>query len=210
MHILLTDILTCPRCGPAFGLILLADRVHERRIESGVLGCANCREKYPIRNYTGWFAEAADAAADPAIDTADPAADRDFDSERLAALIGVAHGPANIVVGGPASAQADRIAAMLEGVEVVALSDARSAGAAPSPGVSRLVVGAALPIATGKAAGVGLTGAAAADLLAEGARILSPVGRLVIEPAPPDAVERIERSGLRIAAQEADTAVAMR
>lgn len=199
MHILLTDILTCPRCGPAFGLILLADRVHERRIESGVLGCANCREKYPIRNYTGWFAEAADAAAD-----------RDFDHERLAALIGVAHGPANIVVGGASSAQADRIAAMLDGVEVVALSDARTAEAEPVPGVSRLVVGAALPIATGKAAGVGLTGAAAADLLAEGARVLSPVGRLVIEPAPADAVERIERAGLRIAAQEGDTAVAMR
>ena len=50
MHILLTDALTCPRCGPEFGLIVLADRTHERRVQSGSLGCANCREKYPVRH----------------------------------------------------------------------------------------------------------------------------------------------------------------
>jgi uncharacterized protein YbaR (Trm112 family) len=48
MHIVLTDVLTCPRCGPEFGLILLAHHVEARRVSSGALGCSNCREKYPI------------------------------------------------------------------------------------------------------------------------------------------------------------------
>lgn len=200
MHILLTDILTCPRCGPAFGLILLADRVHDRRIESGVLGCSNCREKYPIRDYTGWFVEDSGAAE---------AEVAEFDVERLAALIGIGHGPANIVVGGPAAAEAGRIAALLEDVEVVALVSS-GAAAGFAPGVSRLVVGSTLPIATGKVAGVGLTGDSAVRLLEEGARVLSPVGRLVLEPAPEDGAERVASAGLRIAAQEGVTAVAVR
>ena len=48
MHILVTDRLACSRCGPAFGLVLLADRLENRRVLSGHLGCANCRERYPI------------------------------------------------------------------------------------------------------------------------------------------------------------------
>ena len=50
MYILLTDALTCPRCGPDFGLLVLADRMAERRVIEGALGCANCRSSYPIRN----------------------------------------------------------------------------------------------------------------------------------------------------------------
>ncbi|HWK89996.1 MAG TPA: Trm112 family protein, partial [Longimicrobium sp.] len=48
MHILLTDLLTCPRCGPEHGLVLLADRIEERRVVRGRLGCPNCRETYPV------------------------------------------------------------------------------------------------------------------------------------------------------------------
>ena len=53
MHIVLTDVLTCPRCGPSFPLILLANRVENRRVLDGVLGCANCREKYPVQDGLG-------------------------------------------------------------------------------------------------------------------------------------------------------------
>ena len=38
MHILLTDLLFCPRCGPQHGLILLANRLEERRVLDGWLG----------------------------------------------------------------------------------------------------------------------------------------------------------------------------
>lgn len=48
MHLLLTDRLTCPRCGPTFGLILLADRMDERRVVAGSLGCPNCRDRFRV------------------------------------------------------------------------------------------------------------------------------------------------------------------
>jgi uncharacterized protein YbaR (Trm112 family) len=48
MHILLTDVLACPRCGPEFGLIVLADVIEERRVRNGRLGCPNCRNSYEV------------------------------------------------------------------------------------------------------------------------------------------------------------------
>lgn len=53
MHLLVTDRLSCPRCGPTFGLILLADDLRDRRVLEGALGCANCRERYPVRGGFG-------------------------------------------------------------------------------------------------------------------------------------------------------------
>lgn len=45
---MLTDRLTCPRCGPTFGLILLAERMVDRRVRDGTLGCPNCRDAFPV------------------------------------------------------------------------------------------------------------------------------------------------------------------
>ena len=50
MHLLLTDRLTCPRCGPEFGLILLADKLVDRVVHSGVLGCPNCRDAFQVED----------------------------------------------------------------------------------------------------------------------------------------------------------------
>ncbi|HEX6307017.1 MAG TPA: Trm112 family protein [Longimicrobiales bacterium] len=198
MHIVLTDILTCPRCGPGFGLILLADRVVERRVEAGVLGCSNCREKYPIRDGAVEFGSGRERAAE----------DREAADPRLAALLGVTHGPAFVLLAGPSRAQAGALAALLEDVEVVTVAGEHTRA---QPGVNPLITaGSGLPVATMKVAGVALTGAAADELLEEGARVVSAVGRLVLDPAPDDAAERLAPLGLRIAAQQDGTAVAVR
>lgn len=200
MHILLTDILTCPRCGPAFGLILLADRAEERRVLAGVLGCSNCREKYPI----------ADGAVDFGVvpETVPPARD-DVAAERLAAILGVTEGPAFLLLAGPAAAHAAAIARLLDEVEVITIGAA--AAADDGPAINRLYAGGPqLPIASGKVAAVGLSGAAAETLLDEGARAVTPLGRLVLDPAPEDAAEKLLRHGMRIAAQQDGTAVALR
>lgn len=199
MHILLTDILTCPRCGPGFGLILLADRVADRRVSAGFLGCSNCREKYRIRDGMVDFG----AVSGPVERLMDSAA-----AERLAALLGVARGPAFLLLAGPAAGHASALADMLDEVEVLTLG----AGAgADGPGMNRILAdGPQLPIASAKIAGVALTGAAADSLLDEGARTVSPVGRLVLDPVPADAAERLMRHGMRIAAQQDGTAVAVR
>ena len=197
MHIVLTDILACPRCGPQFGLVLLADRVEDRRVDAGVLGCSNCREKYPIRSGVIDFGGSAEVVLpDAPVD------------ERLAALLGVTHGPAFVLLAGPARAQAASLAALIDELEVVTID---GAGATTRPGVNPLLVeGSRLPIVSMKVSGVALTGTAADALLEEGARVTAATGRLVLEPAPADAAERLARSGLRVAAQQNDTVVAVR
>lgn len=201
MHILLTDILTCPRCGPEFGLILLSDRVEDRRVLSGVLGCSNCREKYTIRDGVVDFG-AAPTPYPSALADASPI-------ERITALLGVTQGPAFVMLAGPAAADAAAVAALLADVEVVTLG--APAGAKDSAGVNRLLAsGPRLPLASMKVSGVALTGAAADALLEEGARAVSVLGRLVLEPAPADAAERLRKAGLRIAAQQDATLVAVR
>lgn len=200
MHILLTDILTCPRCGPAFGLILLADRVEERRVLAGVLGCSNCREKYPVIDGAVDFG----VASHPVAPVGDSAA-----AERLAALLGVTEGPAFLMLAGPAAAHAGALARMMDDVEVLTIG--ASAAADDAPGINRIYAGGPqLPIASGRVAAAALGGDAADVLLEEGARVVSPLGRLVLEPAPADAAEKLLRHGLRIVAQQDGTAVAVR
>lgn len=57
--------------------------------------------------------------------------------------------------------------------------------------------------------GVVLSGSEAGRL-EEGARVVAPGGRLVVEPAPSDARERLEAAGLRVLAAEGGTVVAGR
>jgi uncharacterized protein YbaR (Trm112 family) len=214
VHILMTDILTCPRCGPRFGLILLADRISERRVVEGALGCANCREKYPIRN---GMVEFESAAGQQAVVQHDNAATRDAPQSadaglRLAALMGVAAGPGYVLLAGAAAQYAQAIAELVDDIEVVTATGSGSAASLPvSPGVnvSRLAVGQPLPLADARFAGVTLAGAAAHELLEEGARVLSPLGRLVVEPAPADAADRLAAVGLKVLVQEGETLIAV-
>jgi uncharacterized protein YbaR (Trm112 family) len=225
VHILMTDILTCPRCGPRFGLILLADRMRERRVLDGALGCSNCREKYPVRDGIVDFT----TAGVPAVGVADAAAHEGGDSRvgnaeegvgaeggdgalRLAALMGVTAGPGYVLLAGAAAAHAGAISGFIEDVEVVTVSASAAASSlpvAPGSSVSRLAVAAALPLADARMAGVVLAGDAADALLEEGARVLSPLGRLVVEPAPADAASRLEAAGLRVLVQEGATLIAV-
>jgi uncharacterized protein YbaR (Trm112 family) len=216
VHILLTDILSCPRCGPAFGLILLADRIERRRVLDGALGCANCRNRYPVRNGHAVLqvtaaGEPAEAAAATAAET--PAAagsggdGRDGEAaERWLALLGVTEGPANVLVAGPGAAVAPAMAALIEHLEVVAADGA----ATPAGGVTTMTIGGRIPFHDRSLRGVVLTGPAAAALLEEGARCTGPLGRLVVEPAPADAAERLAGAGLRVLAQQGGTVVAAR
>jgi uncharacterized protein YbaR (Trm112 family) len=221
MHILLTDILTCPRCGPQFGLVLLADRVEERRVLDGVLGCMNCRERYPIRGGVARFAADRPAPGDADDDAADAADAADADSAdstdsadsadsalRLAALMGVSTGPAYVLLAGRGAAHAPALAELIEHVEVVAVTTGELVGG--RPGVNPVTVADRLPFASARLAGVHLGGGAADTLLEEAARVLSPLGRLVLEPAPAGAAERLAAAGLRVLLEEAGTIVAAR
>ncbi len=202
MHLLLTDVLICPRCGPNTGLILRADTMADRRVRSGALGCPGCRTDYPIRDAVAWFTPPAPVAADPAAFDVDGAT-RNAAHNRAAAASGF------VLIVGPAARAAATIAGLGVESEIVAAS-AEAADLAPGDGVSAVAIAATLPFTASRMRGVWLSGTAADRLLEEGARVLHPLGRLILDPAPADAVERLAAAGLRIAAREGSTFLAVR
>jgi uncharacterized protein YbaR (Trm112 family) len=216
MYILLTDILSCPRCGPDFGLIVLAERIEARRVLEGALGCANCRERYPIRGGVADLRSAeAEAGAAAGASAQEPPAPETAAEEgpeaavRWLALLGVTEGPANILVTGPATRVAPLMARRVEHLEVVA-AGARAEQAEAEPGVTRIAVAGRLPFHDRSLRGVVLTGASADALLEEGVRCTAVLGRLVLSPAPADAGPRLAAAGMRVLASADGTIVASR
>ena len=206
MYLPLTDRLTCPRCGPPFGLILLADRVVERRVINGTLGCPNCRDRFPVREGFG------DLRAPPRGELLALATHPSDDPERalrVAALLGIVEGPATVLLAGPVVALAAALAARVPQLEVVALGVAL-AGEPERPGVSRLVARPGLPFHTGSLRGAVLDGDEAAPLLEEAARVLAPASRLVFLDAPVGVRERLADAGLRLLLEQEDTLLAER
>jgi len=205
MHILLTDILTCPRCGPEFGLILLADRIEDRRVIDGRLGCANCREQYPVRAGTvdlrlpGFVA----AGAPPAEGDAQEAA------VRLAALLGLAEAQGTVLVAGPGAARAGEISTLVPGVRVVALTGDEPGDAGGDPAVTPMVGATApLPFRGGKLRGVAFTAGADGAALREALRVLAPGARLVVEGAAAGTAEALKELGAQVMLDQEGVVVA--
>lgn len=200
MYILLTDILTCPRCGPDYGLILLADHIADRRVLAGTLGCPNCRERYAVVEGfgelgAGWSDTTSPDAPDAAM--------------RLAALLGVTEGPAFVLLVGASARHAEAVADLVPGIEVIAASEAARAWPERA-GVSRIGVGSTLPLLDRKLRAIALDGEESLDLIGEAVRSLGPGGRLVMSHAPVDAAARIRAAGLAILAEQDGTVVAER
>jgi hypothetical protein len=208
LHLLLTDRLVCPRCGPGFGLILRADTLVDRRVLEGGLGCPNCRDLFPI---TGGFADlrppprpelppvAAPRAADPAA------------TDELAALLGVAEGPGNLGLVGALSAHAGGLADRVPGVEVVAI-DPEARAEPEREGVSRIAAGVEPPFHPWSLRALALSAGSAALLARPAAlRQLVPRGGRIVVEAPPDEAERdLEAAGARLLARDARWLVALR
>jgi len=118
MHILLTDHLSCPRCGPRFGLIVMAEEIENRHIREGALGCSNCRSQYGI---TGGVADlrGAERVSSPGSNRLPPDPDRAF---RLAALMGVTRAGGMVLVLGPDPTIPGQVSSFIEGLHVVAAS----------------------------------------------------------------------------------------
>lgn len=195
MHLLLTDRLTCPRCGPTFGLILRSDRLADRRVVDGGLGCANCRHVYPIRGGVadlrgGEGGEDGGGAPERPAASPQPTGGPDEEAlwgERLHALLGIAAGTGQVALVGPAAGHAPHLAARLRQVglevEVATVTDAPTPAA---PGVSRILTSGRLPFYDRVLRGAVMqgpderAGSRGEGLLAEALRCLGPGGRLVV------------------------------
>jgi len=214
MHLLLTDRLTCPRCGPEFGLILLAERIENRRVELGVLGCPNCRDSFPIENGFG------DVRAPPRRDAPaglagepEPRPGDAAEAERLIALLGVAQGPGTLaLVGGPAR-HGEALAAAVDGIHVVAVDpDLRLWP--DTADVSRLMAAPRIPIFDRALRGAAVDGRLGPAWLVEAARVVARSGRVVVVDAEDDAsastADVLRAAGLDVLAAEGGTVVAAR
>lgn len=221
MHLLLTDRLACPRCGPEFGLILLAERMDERRVIEGSLGCPNCRERYPVEGGHGDFRPPPRTrGADPepgggaaALGGGAPDEPQPDEAMRVAALLGVAQGPGNLLLAGRLVRHALPLARMIEEIEVVAVGRGLR-DAEEQAGVSRIEAGRRLPFYSGMFRGVALEGDAVERWFDEGIRLVARLGRLVLfgvhGDEGDDVVRRVEAGGLTRLAHEDGVLVAER
>lgn len=216
MHLLLTDRLTCPRCGPTFGLILLADRLEDRRVEEGTLGCPNCRDAFPVKD--GF----ADLRAPPRGDlpegragagSSGEGAEQSFGdaelAQRIVALLGIRRGPGTVAMVGRPAVHAVSVAEAVEDLQVVAV-DPETRHWPDRASVSRVVAAPGLPFFSQMLRGVVVDGALGRGLLFEAARVVAPKSRVVVTDAPDDAEEVLEEGDLEILAAESGTVVATR
>ncbi len=209
MHILLTDVLTCPRCGPDFGLILLADAMRDRRVVAGHLGCPNCRSHYPVRDRVVELRVDGGADSGESAPSAVDARGGDEAALRLAALMGLAGASGMALVAGPGARHAAAVAALVPELEVIALADA--AEPAPIADDARVTPvrasGAGLPFRGGLRAAA-LTGGADDARLREALRVLAPGARLVVDPAPAGTADALRGLGAEVLLDEEGAVVA--
>jgi len=212
VHLFLTDRLACPRCGPDFGLILLARKTMDRRVYDGDLGCPNCRDQFPVRDGFadlrppprtsdqggGWPAPESEGGGD---------ASSQEEALRMAATMGVTEGPGTLLVIGPAARFAGGVSRLIGGVEVVGIHPALE-GVEEEEGVSRIRARGILPFMPASFRGVLLSGGVENPLLAEAFRVVSPGGRVVIFDPRPENVSWVEEAGATILLREAGVLVA--
>lgn len=217
MHILLTDRMSCPRCGPDFGLILLAHEVRDRRILHGDFGCANCRDSFTVENGFGDLRPpprtpltpdepSLEATQDDRGGPSDPSGEAAL---RGAALMGVTEGPGPLLMAGPVTELAEGVANLVEGLEVVALAPALRFEE-ERPGVSRMVSGPLLPFFSATFKAVYLSGDPQGQFILEAIRVLAPGGRLVLDGPSARFGDQMADVGLQVVLREEDVLVGLR
>lgn len=202
MHILITDILTCPRCGPRFGLIVLADRIEDRRVLTGGLGCANCRNEYPIREGIADLRFGVGGDAAEALPPPDP--ERAY---RLAALSGVADRQGNVIVAGVEPAMLMEMSRLLPNAQLLGVGSARPRGA---DGASWVLARGGLPFRDRTVVAVVVVGSAEAVDLPEAARVVASGGRLVLDGTGPGAGASLSPTDWTLLLEQDGVAVASR
>ena len=144
------DRLICPRCGPGFGLILIADRLENRRVIDGSLGCPNCRDRFPVEAGFGDLRPPPRSARPDAPDIEPPASPSAIE---VAALLGLTDGTGNVALIGDMAGHATALAGLVPGVEFIGIAPGLR-GWDEGEGVSRLNAGVQLPFSDGSLRGL--------------------------------------------------------
>ena len=209
MNFELTDLLTCPACGPDHGLILLVESVDDRRVREGWLGCPNCRANYRVDSGV------ADLRLGKARegDAADSGRGQPFRQTELplkiAALSGLTEGPGRVLLGPRLSGAAEELAELMPGVEVIAVI--REPVAPGERGVvSYLISDSGLPLARYGLRAVALATGDDPESVDAAAALIRAGGRLVLFDASERDMEAARKAGLSIVARKEATIVAER
>jgi uncharacterized protein YbaR (Trm112 family) len=206
VHLLLTDLLACPRCGPEFGLVLRADVLEDRRVLEGSLGCPNCRDHYPVSSGLGDLRPQPRPA--PRV-TAEPGAEGGASAAEVGGLLGIVRGPGQIILLGSLASRAAALSGMIEEIEVVTATEGVM-DEAEIPGVSRILVGGRLPVHSRVIRGVALVEDDSPCSLDEVARVVSPRGRVVVFEASSGTEGLLEAAGLEVLVSDPGRVVAVR
>ena len=182
MNVTLTDHLVCPRCGPPFGLVLLARDVRDRRVYEGEFGCPNCRDRFPVEGGFGDLRPPPRGvgpgegrvvdAGDGSEEERDLPGDRQAAALRLAAALGVTSGPGLVVVSDGHVDEAPTLAQLVHGIEVVVVG--WGGRGLEGDGVSAFVTGPSLPLRDAVVRGVVAEGRSGAGWWGECLRVVMP------------------------------------
>ena len=205
MHILLTDVLTCPRCGPNFGLILLSDELNDRQVVRGHLGCPNCRQSYPIAAGVADLRQQSEHSVVPR--SGSPAEDSER-AYRLAALMGVTMANANLLIVDADGALPPQVGAILPQAHVIGCSADVAAESGGEGFVSRVLINGLLPFRNGSVRGAAYVGIFSHELAREAARVLMPLARLVVDCAGEEAGEVVRSLGFEVQLEQDKVVVA--
>jgi hypothetical protein len=198
-------------------LILIADRLENRRVIEGSLGCPNCRDRFPVEGGFGDLRPPPRSILDEVPDVAPPASPSALE---VAALLGLTDGPGNVALIGDVAGHATALAGLVPGVEFIGIAPGLR-GWEEGEGVSRLNAGASLPFSDGSLRGVGLvaegsptaagkpSAASRPSMAAELTRVLARDGRIAVWGAVREWEEALKAEGLDVLASE-ETAVVVR
>jgi hypothetical protein len=190
MFIELVDSLRCLQPHEDTWLVATFDRMENRRVIEGALGCPTCRASYPIRAGIAWLG-ATPGQDEDADGSTLAAADVEDEAMRLAALLDLREPGMRALLVGTHGALAHVLAQATQ-AELLVVDP--PASVLPGEGVSVLRTGGRLPLAAASMRGIALD-ALAAGAMAAAVAALRDGGRLVA-PAHlpvPDAVTELAR-----------------
>ena len=206
-------------------MILIADRLENRRVIEGSLGCPNCRDRFPVEGGFGDLRPPPRSTPDEVPDVAPPASPSALE---VAALLGLTDGPGNVALIGDVAGHATALAGLVPGIEFIGIAPGLR-GWEEGEGVSRLNAGASLPFSNGSLRGVGLvaedsltaagkpSAASRPSIAAELTRVVARDGRIAVwgaagptaGPAVREWEDALKAEGLDVLASE-ETAVVVR
>jgi hypothetical protein len=176
MFIEIVDAFRCTRPHELTWLVASADRLEDRDIITGELGCPVCGARYPIVAGVADFRDA--AARDPAPAPAPAAADLSERALRAAALLGLTEPGGLAVLAGAWGSAAHEVAALVDRVHVLAIDPPSAVSSGFGVSVAR--AGAVLPLRPESVRAVALDAAhATAPFLETSAAALRAAGRLL-------------------------------